>query len=147
MLRILLPTLLLLCSCNDFENATGGHGPNPYADVPIMEFSVFSCPPGPFHNCNDFKNDEENCNAWCEVKGIFEDEGEKWILACTEGYEGGHPDEVDENLPVEVCWHLVYEPLCEANSEGTRLELSFRSEEVAEKIAEVKASCRTEEVE
>ncbi|MDY0001346.1 MAG: hypothetical protein RBU30_08645 [Polyangia bacterium] len=51
-------------------------------------------------------------------------------------YEGGYPAERDPELPVEACWSIVYDPICEA-SRGAALRVSRRVDPPPRTFAEL----------
>jgi len=73
----------------------------------------------------------ERCLPTCNVGEIRHrgtaDEYDVWLPPCLEvcaegycegntdrslAYAGGHPPDRDPDLPVEVCWHMAYNPAC-----------------------------------
>jgi len=55
------------------------------------------------------------CAPECEV--VLGDEFSTPVLRCDPVYAGGHPAPIDPALPVELCYHVVHDPLCfEASS-------------------------------
>ena len=57
------------------------------------------------------------CAPDCEV--IIPDELSMPVPVppCDPAYAGGHPEPVDPDLPVEICYHVVHDPLCLEASE------------------------------
>jgi len=52
------------------------------------------------------------CAPDCTVELVDEDDAHLPVVACSPDYEGGHPAAVDENLPQEACWHVMYNTNC-----------------------------------
>lgn len=99
------------------------------------------CPAAPLAGCSDPGAatgegwDDEACNDSCQpgcwvveatAHGL-PDEARAWLPHClqvcadglcldnsdpAEAYAGGHPAPRDSDLPVQACWHVVYDPLC-----------------------------------
>jgi len=111
----------------------------------VREAVDVRCPLSPLYNCADVAveygepGDGRDCNdicaAECEVvevrqRGTLDEEHVEippCLEICADGpcpgnidravaYAGGHPDERDGALPVEACWHVKYEPLCERSN-------------------------------
>jgi hypothetical protein len=52
------------------------------------------------------------CAPDCTVELVDEADHRTPVSACPTDYEGGHPAAVDENLPLEACWHVLYNRNC-----------------------------------
>jgi len=57
------------------------------------------------------------CAPDCEVTIPGESSVPVPVPPCDPAWAGGHPEPVDPDLPVEICYHIVHDPLCLAASE------------------------------
>jgi hypothetical protein len=107
----------------------------------IVDRLSYRCLPSPLKGCSDpaveygLPGDGQDCNDTClptcqvgetRMRGTL-DEASVWIPHCLEicpsgycegntdrsqAYHGGHPAERDPDLPVQVCWHVIYDEYC-----------------------------------
>ncbi|PKN48170.1 MAG: hypothetical protein CVU59_00080 [Deltaproteobacteria bacterium HGW-Deltaproteobacteria-17] len=52
------------------------------------------------------------CSPVCSVEQHDPEDQTSTIPACDPGYQGGHPATVDAGLPVEACWHVMFNANC-----------------------------------
>jgi hypothetical protein len=90
-------------------------------DVPCLPYRVEGCPDPPVPP--DFS---ESCSPVCRVLEI--DAVETEVEPCAAGYRDGHPPDVDPALPQAVCYHILFDSLCEAATGhgGGQLRVSRR---------------------